>query len=232
MNKKEAIALLNNEGWTKADAKRALELLDFKLNLELDELTIRQAASKFAGVQLYERQRLQAAQKGMVTKKNQEIQQYITQIEELAYKITQIYSWLVNKIMSYKQTKVRTFQGMGYRQVQRKNTRNKKLLVKEQQQWLKKNDYRNVGWQNVIDLFNKIQEIQQTENIKKLTLEELFIEADLIGNKYLDSKEINQHNLKIARELNEIADIIDSWSVDNTVEIIDYSQTLKGNKRL
>ena len=26
---------------------------------------------------------------------------------------------------------------MGYRQVQRKNTRNKKLLVKEQQQWLK-----------------------------------------------------------------------------------------------
>ena len=69
MNKKEAIALLNNEGWTKTDAQRALKLLDFKLNLEFDELTIRQAASKFAGVQLYERQRLQAAQKGMVTKK-------------------------------------------------------------------------------------------------------------------------------------------------------------------
>lgn len=84
MNKKEAIALLNDEGWTKADAKRALELLDFKLNLELDELTIRQAASKFAGVQLDERQRLQAAQKGMVTKKNKEIQQYVTQIKELA----------------------------------------------------------------------------------------------------------------------------------------------------
>jgi hypothetical protein len=84
VNKKEAIALLNDEGWTKADAKRALELLDFKLNLELDELTIRQAASKFAGVQLDERQRLQAAQKGMVTKKNKEIQQYVTQIKELA----------------------------------------------------------------------------------------------------------------------------------------------------
>lgn len=84
MNKKEAIALLNDEGWTKADAKRALELLDFKLNLELDELTIRQAASKFAGVQLDERQRLQAAQKGMVTKKNKKIQQYVTQIKELA----------------------------------------------------------------------------------------------------------------------------------------------------
>ncbi len=84
MNKKEAIELLNNESWTKADAKRALELLDFKLNPNIDELTIRRAASKFAGVQLYERQRLQAAQKGMVTKKNKEIKKYIIQIEELA----------------------------------------------------------------------------------------------------------------------------------------------------
>ena len=84
MNKKEAIELLNNESWTKADAKRALALLDFKLNPNVDELTIRRAASKFAGVQLYERQRLQAAQKGMVTKKNKEIKKYIIQIEELA----------------------------------------------------------------------------------------------------------------------------------------------------
>lgn len=84
MNKKEAIELLNNEGWTKADAKRALELLNFKLNPDIDELTILRAASQFAGTQLYERQRLQAAQKGMVTKKNKEIQKYIVQIEELA----------------------------------------------------------------------------------------------------------------------------------------------------
>ena len=84
MNKTKAIALLNDEGWTKADAKRALELLDFKINPDADELAIRRAASQFAGLQLYERQRLQAAQKGMVTKKNKEIQKYIAQIEELA----------------------------------------------------------------------------------------------------------------------------------------------------
>ena len=81
MNKKEAIALLNDEGWTKADAKRALELLDFKLNPDVDELTIRRATSQFGGVQLYERQRLQAAQKGMVTKKNKEIQKYIARTD-------------------------------------------------------------------------------------------------------------------------------------------------------
>ncbi|MEM8676557.1 MAG: hypothetical protein AAGF83_22235 [Cyanobacteria bacterium P01_G01_bin.67] len=84
MNKKEAIDLLNNEGWAKADAKRALELLDFKLNPDIDELAIRRAASKFAGAELDKRQRLQRGQKIQVTKKNKEIQRYITLIEELA----------------------------------------------------------------------------------------------------------------------------------------------------
>ena len=89
MNKNEAIELLNHECWTKADAKRAFEPLDFKINPDIDELTIRRAASKFAGAELLERQRLQAAQKGMVTKKNKEIQKYITQIAELAANSTE-----------------------------------------------------------------------------------------------------------------------------------------------
>lgn len=84
MNKQEAIGLLNSEGWTKADAKRALELIDFKVNTDVDELTIRRAASQFAGAELVTRQNLQRAQKTMVTKKNKEIQKYIVQIEELA----------------------------------------------------------------------------------------------------------------------------------------------------
>jgi len=129
--------------------------------------------------------------------------------------------------MTSKKDKVRTFKRMGYRQVQRKNSRNRKLLLKEQQQCLKNNGYRNVGWQNVIDLFNKIHEIQQENNIKSLNLEELFIEADCIGNKYLNDQEINQRNLAISQELNKIADIIDEQFPDNTVEVIDYSQTLK-----
>jgi CRISPR/Cas system CMR subunit Cmr4 (Cas7 group RAMP superfamily) len=71
MNKTEAINLLNQEGWTKADAQRALEVIDFDTNP--DELTIRKAASLFAGTELMNRQRLQAAQKAQVTKKNKEI---------------------------------------------------------------------------------------------------------------------------------------------------------------
>ncbi|MEM8676558.1 MAG: hypothetical protein AAGF83_22240 [Cyanobacteria bacterium P01_G01_bin.67] len=134
--------------------------------------------------------------------------------------------------MAHQKSKVRTFERMGYRQVQRKNSRNKKLLLKEQQKWLKNQGYRNLGWDNVIALFKKIREIQQEEHIKSLSLEELFIEADRIGNKYLDSKEINQRNLAIAQELNQIADIMDNQFPDHTVEVIDYAQTSKGKRKL
>lgn len=126
--------------------------------------------------------------------------------------------------MVYKKNHKRTFKRMSYRVVQRKNSRNRALLTKENQRWLKVNNYRNIGWDNVIDLFQKIEELQEQEAIKNLSLEQLFIEADRIGNKYLNSQEINRRNLKIAKELDEIANIIDSQFPDNTVEVIDYSK--------
>ncbi|MCY7277360.1 MAG: hypothetical protein LH702_27420 [Phormidesmis sp. CAN_BIN44] len=72
MNKLQAIALLVGEKWTKADAIRALEGMNFATNP--DELTIRRAISPFSGAELINRQRLQAAQKTQVTKKNKEIE--------------------------------------------------------------------------------------------------------------------------------------------------------------
>lgn len=87
MKKQEAIELLNQEGWTQADAKRALESVNFKTNTDINELIVLRAASQFAGAELLNRQRLQAAQKGIVTRRNREIQEYIAQIEELTLKI-------------------------------------------------------------------------------------------------------------------------------------------------
>ncbi|PSB11022.1 hypothetical protein C7B62_07180 [Pleurocapsa sp. CCALA 161] len=78
MNKSEAINLLNNEGWTKEDAKRALLEVDF--SNDPDELTIRKLVSFFAGKELLNRQRLQAAQKALVTKKDKEIEKYKREI--------------------------------------------------------------------------------------------------------------------------------------------------------
>lgn len=71
MNKTESINLLVNTGWTKADALRALEEMDFRQ--DPDELMIYRYALTFAGRELLNRQRLQAAQKSLVTKKTKEI---------------------------------------------------------------------------------------------------------------------------------------------------------------
>ncbi|MGF1542743.1 MAG: hypothetical protein ACFCU5_20270 [Pleurocapsa sp.] len=80
MNKSEAINLLNKEGWTKEDAKRALSEVDF--STDPDELIIRKIASLFAGKELVKRQRLQAAQKTLVTKKDKELEQYKEKIRK------------------------------------------------------------------------------------------------------------------------------------------------------
>jgi hypothetical protein len=84
VNKSQAIKLLKDEGWTEADAKRALAGIDFSTNL--GELAIRRTISSFAGTELIQRQRLQAAQKGMVTKKTKEIErkdeEYVIQINQ------------------------------------------------------------------------------------------------------------------------------------------------------
>lgn len=99
MKKSEAINLLNSEGWTKKDAERALVDIDFDNNP--DELTIRKAASSFADKELLNRQRLQAAQKTLVTKKNKEIEQYKEKISKGKTSISPDYSNSnINKLLT------------------------------------------------------------------------------------------------------------------------------------
>lgn len=81
--KKEAIEYAKRFNWTAADAKRAFANLNLE---EASEQDILMALVTFAGSELLERQRLQAAQKGQVTKKNN----YIKQVEQdFATKIDQ-----------------------------------------------------------------------------------------------------------------------------------------------
>ena len=74
MKKKEAIEFAKSFNWTEADAKRAFINIDFK-KASRENLLI--AMANFAGLELLERQRLQAAQKAQVTKKKN----YIKKIE-------------------------------------------------------------------------------------------------------------------------------------------------------
>lgn len=82
MTQQDAIQYAKHFGWTGADAKRAFADIDLK---NADELALLTAMVNFAGPTLFERQRLQGAQKGLVTKK----ENYIKQIElEFAQKVS------------------------------------------------------------------------------------------------------------------------------------------------
>lgn len=76
VSKKRAIDFAVKLGWTQEDAKRAYEFIgvNFDLVADDDEFTLALALADFAGEVLYERQRKQAAQKGQVTKKTNEIE--------------------------------------------------------------------------------------------------------------------------------------------------------------
>lgn len=116
------------------------------------------------------------------------------------------------------------FQGMSYRQVQCSNSENRSNLNRKNQIWLKANGYKNIGWNKVIELFQKIEELQDREKIKDWSLEELFLESDRVGNKYLTTREINTFNQKLAREVNKLSELIDRQFPNSEIEIIDFSK--------
>lgn len=75
-SKKEAIEFAKKFNWTAKDAERAFTQADMDIQ-EADEQMLLMALVKFAGPELRQRQYLQAAQKGQVTKKVK----YIKEIE-------------------------------------------------------------------------------------------------------------------------------------------------------
>jgi hypothetical protein len=125
--------------------------------------------------------------------------------------------------MVNKKSKKRKFNGMSYREVQSINSEKRNNLKKEDQKWLKDNVYKNVGWDNIINLYQKIEEFLDKYPLKDLTLEELFLETDRIGNKYLTSQEIEEFNYKFSKEVNDIAEEIDKQFPNTEIEVIDFS---------
>ena len=85
--------------------------------------------------------------------------------------------------MGRQKHKNRKFSGMGYREVQHSNSIRRIQLPKRKQKLLKEKGYKNVGWQNVIELYQEINNLSDDS-----ALEELFLEADRIGQKYQTSE--------------------------------------------
>ena len=127
--------------------------------------------------------------------------------------------------------KKRKFNTMSYCEVQRANSKSRSKLHKESQKWLIDNGYRNIGWDNVISLYQIIEEFLDKERLEELTIEELFLEADRIGNKYLNTQEIKEFNQKLSKEVNEIAEEIDKQFPDLESEIIDFSANVNKSRK-
>ena len=133
--------------------------------------------------------------------------------------------------MARKKNKKRFFSGMSYRDVQRSNSDRRSKLSKKDQKWLKEKGYRNVGWDNVIKLYQKINELLIQPTSEEDTLEELFLKADRIGNKYQTPEEIAAFNQQLSIEVNEISDEIDRQFPNSEMEFIDYSQPTHKEKK-
>lgn len=132
--------------------------------------------------------------------------------------------------MARKKGQKRDFKGMSYSQLQRHNSENRSKLKKEDQKWLKDNGFKNVGWENVVNLHQKNEELLDKYRFDDMSLEDLFLEADRIGNKYLTSQEIAEFNQQLSKEVTEIGELIDEQFPDTEIEVIDYSDQGKKNQ--
>ena len=115
-----------------------------------------------------------------------------------------------------------THAGFGYRDLQKQNSKLRQKLEPKDRQWLKTNNYRNVGWINIIALFDKINDLLEVEELADLSLEELFLEVDRIGNKYQEPAEIQAFDRAMAVEAEAISEIIDRIFPDTEPESIDF----------
>ncbi|MCU0565375.1 MAG: hypothetical protein MUF49_02115 [Oculatellaceae cyanobacterium Prado106] len=120
------------------------------------------------------------------------------------------------------------FNGMSYTEVQRHNTQRRAQISPTDQKWLKQNGYRNVGWENIVRLYQQITDLIEKSQIADLSLEELFLEADRIGQPYQTAEEIADFNQQLAQTVDAIATQVDRQFPDTEIEIIDYGS---GKKR-
>jgi hypothetical protein len=126
--------------------------------------------------------------------------------------------------MANNQRQKKQIDGMGYRELQRYNSERKAKLPKTDQKLLKQQGYRNVGWTDVLKLHEKINALLTPEPDLP-SLEDLFLAAERIGNKYQTQAEITVFNQKLADEADAIADLVDIQFPEPEFEFVDYSQT-------
>jgi hypothetical protein len=129
-----------------------------------------------------------------------------------------------------KKSKARIYKTLTYKQLQAHNKATRSDLKPDDRKWLKTNRYKNLGWDNAIALYEKIADFKSQYDLEDESLEELFLIADRIGNKYQTPEEIAAFQAELATEVNAIADLIDDQFPDTEPEIIDYGTQNQSRK--
>lgn len=127
--------------------------------------------------------------------------------------------------MASRVNKKRLFCGMTYREVQQSNSTRRRHLSKQDQQWLKTNKYQNIGWDNIIKLYQKINDLLSSIDTSEPTLEELFLKAEQIGSQYQTVEEVEAFNQALSKEVEAIAIEIERQFPDEEDEYIDYTHS-------
>jgi hypothetical protein len=118
--------------------------------------------------------------------------------------------------------------GLNYRDLQKANGQRRDRLTKADRAELKHQGFRNVGWDNVIRLSQRLDELLGPALDPNLpdpdlpSLESLFLEADRIGNTYQSAEEIAAFNQALAEASSAVDEAIDRQFPDNDVEIIQF----------
>ncbi|WP_029681741.1 hypothetical protein, partial [Picosynechococcus sp. NKBG15041c] len=126
-----------------------------------------------------------------------------------------------------KTTSKKLYKGMSYRKLQRWNKEHRSLLEKKYQIWLKQNSYQNIGWDRVIKLHEKILDLKRETEIHNMSLEELFLESDRIGEKYQTSQEKKDFQERFQHIIESISIVAEKIFPDDEVEFVDFGDLSK-----
>jgi hypothetical protein len=130
-----------------------------------------------------------------------------------------------NALISKKNARI--YKDCTYRSLQRTNSVERAKLSKFQQSTLASNGFQNIGWDHIIKLHEELIKINLAQNT---TLEDLFLNADRIANKYQSAEEISEFNQKMSESAARISDLIDSqFPPEDKVEFIDFGTKTTSN---
>jgi hypothetical protein len=115
--------------------------------------------------------------------------------------------------------------GLNYRDLQRVNGQRRDRLAKADRAELKQQGFCNVGWDHVIRLSQRLDELLNKLGVDESdlpSLDALFLEADRIGNAYQSSEEIAAFNQALAEASSAVDEAIEAHFPDNEVEIVHF----------